>query len=212
MKRLGVFGGTFDPPHVGHLALAEWAREALRLDRILFVPAGLPPHKRRTDLSSAADRLALTRAAVRGNPAFEVSSIEARRGGPSYTLDTLRTLRARHAGARLFLLIGADSLADFENWREPDAIAAIATLAVALRPGAARPAVRRARRIEWLDNPGLEVSSSAVRARVRAGRSVRYLVPDAVARLIEQRGLYRAVGPRRGVGSGPRAPKRQGGA
>lgn len=207
MTRLGVFGGTFDPPHVGHLALAEWAREALDLDRVVFVPAGSPPHKRRADLSSAADRVALVRAAVRGHDAFEVSTVETRRRGPSYTADTLRQLRERHPGARLFLLIGADSLADFENWREPDAIAAIATLAVALRPGAPRPAVRHARRVEWLDNPGLEVSSSAVRARVRAGRSVRYLVPDAVARLIERRGLYRAVGPRRVRGAVPRAAR-----
>jgi nicotinate-nucleotide adenylyltransferase len=194
MTRLGVFGGTFDPPHAGHLALAEWAREALRLDRVLFVPAGAPPHKRREGLSPAAERLALTRLAVRGNPGFAVSSLEARRRGPSFTVETLRALRAAHPGARLVLLMGQDSLAEFETWREPDTIAALATLAVAVRPGAPRPRTRR--RVVWLDNPGLEVSSRALRARVRAGRSIRYLVPDAVARRIERRGLYR--GARRG--------------
>jgi nicotinate-nucleotide adenylyltransferase len=198
MTRLGVFGGTFDPPHVGHLALAEWAREALRLDRVLFVPAGTPPHKRRSDLSSATDRLAMTRLAVRGHPAFEVAGLEARRRGPSFTVDTLRALRAAHPGARLVLLIGQDSLAEFETWRDPDAIARLATLAVALRPGARRPRARR--RVAWLDNPGLDVSSSAIRARVRAGRSVRYLVPDAVAAHIARRGLYRA--PRRRAAPG----------
>ncbi len=196
MMRLGVFGGTFDPPHVGHLALAEWARDALRLDRVLFVPAGTPPHKHRADLSSPADRLAMTRAAIRGHAAFEVVPLEARRRGPSFTVDTLRALRARFPGARLYLLMGEDSLREFDSWREPEAIARLATLAVALRPGARRRRPRAGWRVAWLGNPGLEVSSSALRARVRAGRSVGYLVPEAVARLITRRGLYRAA-PRR---------------
>ncbi len=195
MRRLGVFGGTFDPPHVGHLALAEWARESLRLDRVLFVPAGTPPHKRRADLSSAADRLAMTRAAVRGRPGFAVSALEARRRGPSFTVDTLRALRARFPGARLFLLMGEDSLDEFSTWREPAAIRSLATLAVAARPGAGRRRPRAGGRIAWLDNPGLDVSSSALRARARRGRSLAFLVPDAVARVIARRGLYR---PRRG--------------
>ncbi len=205
MRRLGVFGGTFDPPHVGHLALAEWAREALRLDRVLFVPAGRPPHKRRADLSSPADRLAMTRAAVRGHPAFAVSALEARRRGPSFTIDTLRTLHAHHPDVELVLLMGADSLDEFESWREPDEIARLATLAVAIRPGARRPRPRAGWRLRWLDNPGLAVSSSALRARVRSGRSVRFLVPDAVARVIARRGLYRVPARRapRAAGSHP---------
>jgi nicotinate-nucleotide adenylyltransferase len=194
MLRIGLFGGTFDPPHLGHLALAECARERLRLDRVLFVPAGTPPHKRGRRVSGAAARVAMTRLAVRGNPAFEVSLLEVRRRGPSLTLDTLRELHRSFPGARLFLLMGADSLDDFRTWHEPDAIAALATLAVARRPDGARAGGRAARspRVVWLDNPGLELSSSGIRARVRAGRSVRYLVPDAVAAYVARHRLYRS--------------------
>jgi nicotinate-nucleotide adenylyltransferase len=200
--RLGVFGGTFDPPHLGHMALAEWAREELSLDRVLFVPAGAPPHKRGRR-TPAAGRVAMVRAAVRGNPAFGVSTLETRRAGPSYTVDTLRALAARHPGAELWLLVGGDMYASMHTWREIGAIARLARVAVALRPGAARPApaawARGGLGVRGLANPGLEISSSEVRSRARAGRSVRYLVPDAVARHIEAHGLYR---PRRAGASG----------
>jgi len=193
IRRLGLFGGTFDPPHLGHLALAEWARDTLRLDQVWFVPAGRPPHKRRADLSDSKDRLAMTRLAVRGQPAFRVSSVEARRDGPSFTVDTLRQVRDRYPGARRFLLIGADSLADLGHWRDPREIVRLATLVVAVRPGERAPRGKLVfgRRPVWLDNPGLEVSSSTIRARARAGGSLRYLVPDAVARYIDRHRLYR---------------------
>ena len=201
-RRIGLFGGTFDPPHVGHLALAEWARDSLRLDRVLLVPAGLPPHKGRSRLSSVAHRVAMTRLAARDNPAFTVSTLEARRDGPSFTVDTLRALRRREPRARIFLLMGADSLEEFPGWHDPPGILALATLAVAARPGAraaegraagarARARLGRAARVVWLRNPGLELSSRAIRARVRAGRTVRYLVPEAVARYIARHRLYR---------------------
>ena len=196
-QRLGVFGGTFDPPHQGHLALAEWARAELRLDRVLFVPAGEPPHKSRNALSPVAHRVAMTRLAVRGNAAFSVSTIEAARKGPSWTADTVHTLAARHPQARLHLLMGADMFATFDSWREPEHIARHAVLVVALRPGA-RPtrrvpaSVRDGLGIVWLGNPVIEVSSSALRERARLGRSLRYLVPDAVGRYIERHGLYDA--------------------
>jgi nicotinate-nucleotide adenylyltransferase len=194
MRRIGVFGGTFDPPHLGHLVLAEWAWARLRLDRVLLVPAGAPPHKLARRLSEPAHRLAMARLAVRGNPALAVADLEARRAGPSFTVDTLGALRARHPGARLFLLMGADSLADFPTWREPERIARLATLVVAARPR--RGATRRARlprgaRVVHLDNPLVDISSSALRARARARRPLRYLVPDAVAAYIERQGLYR---------------------
>jgi nicotinate-nucleotide adenylyltransferase len=193
MLRLGVFGGTFDPPHGGHLALAERARERLKLDRVLFVPAGSPPHKRGRVRSSAPARLAMTRLAVRGNPAFAVSTLELGRRGPSFTVDTLRALAAAHPGARLYLLLGADSLAEFAGWRDPAAIRALATLVIARRPGARRAPSGRARRgIVWLDNPGLELSSSALRRHAAAGGSLRYLVPDAVARYVARHRLYRS--------------------
>ena len=205
-KRIGLFGGTFDPPHVGHLALAEWARDALRLDRVLFVPAGRPPHKGRARLTGVAHRVAMTRLAVRGERAFTVSAIEARRDGPSFTVDTLRALRRRAPRVRIFLLMGADSLEEFHTWRDPAGIQAMATLVVADRPGASGkgaaaarrarrpvrpPGVPGARRVVWLENPALEVSSSAIRARLRAGRTVRYLIPDAVVRYIARHRLYR---------------------
>jgi len=193
MRRIGVFGGTFDPPHLGHLALAEWAREQLRLDRVIFMPAARPPHKRRRRISAAADRVAMTRLAVRGNPAFGVSTLEVRRAGPSYTVDTLRALQRTHPRAAFWLLIGEDSLREFDTWHAPREILRRARLAVAGRPGAraTRPRSSAARgRIVWLNNPELQISSSRIRARARAGRSVRYWVPDAVARYIAARGLY----------------------
>ncbi len=189
MRRVGLFGGTFDPPHLGHLAIAEWARDQLSLDRVVFMPAGTPPHKQRRDLSSAEARLAMTRLAVKGHPAFTVSTLEARRRGLSFTVDTLRHLEKRFRCARLYLVIGADSLDDFSNWHEPREILKRATLAIAARPGSGRRA-RVPRGVAWLGNPGIALSSSAIRARVHAGRSVRYLVPDAVARYIAGHRLY----------------------
>ncbi len=195
-RRVGVFGGTFDPPHFGHLALAEWARTELKLDCVLFVPAGIPPHKRSAARSSALHRLAMTRLAIRGNRAFRVSDVEVRRRGPSWTADTVRTLAARYPGVRLHLLMGQDMYATFDRWREPNDIARLAVLGVALRPGAPEP-----RRSRWaarglgvvkLANPGFELSSSALRSRARRGLSLRYLVPDAVARYVKRHALYGA--------------------
>jgi nicotinate-nucleotide adenylyltransferase len=193
MRRIGLFGGTFDPPHLGHLALAEHARERLRLDEVRFIPAGQPPHKRGVRITPAAGRVAMARLAVRGNPAFTVSTIETRRGGPSFTIETLREVAAEAPRARLYLLMGADSLDDFASWREPEAILRFATLVVADRPGAGghRPGMPGGRRVVRLDNVELALSSSLVRVRVRAGRSVRYLVPDAVAAYMARHRLYR---------------------
>jgi len=197
--RIGVFGGTFDPPHLGHLALAEWARESLALDRVLFVPAGAPPHKQ-APRAAVATRVALVRAAVRGNPAFGVCTLEARRAGPSYTVDTLRALAGEHPGAELWLLVGADMFETMSTWRDIRGIVRLARIGVALRPGSAaavRPAwARGGLGLRALANPALEISSSGVRARARAGRSLRYLVPDAVARLVAARGLYRSAATR----------------
>jgi len=200
--RIAIFGGTFDPPHFGHLALAEWARVELGLDAVWFVPTGVPPHKRARESSASRHRLAMTRLAARGNPAFRVSPLECSRRGPSYTIDTVRALARAHPGAELHLLMGADTYATFAGWREPEAIVRAATLVVAARPGAA-PEARGARpragarrvagaRVTWLANPGLDVSSSALRARAFSGRSLRYLVPDAVARYSERHRLYAA--------------------
>jgi nicotinate-nucleotide adenylyltransferase len=195
MRRLGLFGGTFDPPHVGHLALAEVARERLRLDEVRFIPSGQPPHKRGGGVTPARHRLAMTRLAVRGNPAFTTSTLETRRGGPSFTVETLRRVAAEEPPAHLFLLMGADSLKEFATWRDPQAIRRLATLVVAVRPGGGRShGRRRDRRVVHLENPGLDISSSLVRSRVRAGRSVRYLVPESVRTYVLRHGLYRRQG------------------
>jgi len=185
--RIAIFGGTFDPPHFGHLALAEWARVELALDRVCFVPAGTPPHKRGGATTAARHRLAMTRLAIAGNPSFRVSAVECRREGPSYSIDTVRAFARAHPGAKLHLLMGADMYATFATWREPEAIARAAKLVVALRPGSRRSGGGR---VTWLANPGLDVSSSALRARAARGRSLRYLVPDAVARYLARHRLY----------------------
>ncbi len=193
--RVGVFGGTFDPPHLGHLALAEWARVQLQLDRVVLVVAGEPPHKRGRVRTAAAHRLALARLAARGNPAFVVSTAELRRKGPSYTVDTVREFAEDDPTSSLFLLMGADMFDTFGTWVQPHEILRHAALAVALRPGARAP--RRTpydtmgKGVLWLDNPGLEVSSSHLREQAASGEGIRYLVPDAVARYIEQHRLYR---------------------
>jgi nicotinate-nucleotide adenylyltransferase len=154
MRRIGLFGGTFDPPHLGHLALAERARDQLRLDRVIFMPSGLPPHKRRRAVAPPAHRLAMTRIAVRGNAGFVVSALETRRRGASYTVDTLRALAAREPEARLYLVIGEDSLRDFPTWHAPEEIAELAALAVAPRPLAAAAGAPPPRPRGWAGRPG----------------------------------------------------------
>jgi nicotinate-nucleotide adenylyltransferase len=193
MSRLGVLGGTFDPPHVGHLILAEQAREQLRLDFVVFIPAGDPWRKAGRDVSPAAHRLEMTRLAVAGNDAFYVDDLEITREGPTYTVDTLRLLRERAPGDELFFIVGEDALADLHAWRDPEGIAALATLAVAGRSGIeVAAALPFARRVERIAMPLIDVSSTDVRERASAGRSLRYLVPPAVEAYIKDNRLYRS--------------------
>ncbi len=203
--RLGVFGGSFDPPHLGHLVVAEEARQALGLDRVLFVPAPRPPHKAGAVLTPALERLAMVRAAVAGRPGFEACGLEVDRPGPSYTVDTLDALRTLHPGAELFCLVGSDTAVQLDTWHEPERLFSAAAFVALLRPGwpaarietwlRAQPAGRRPR-LEVVEVPGLDISSSDLRQRVAEGRSIRYLVPDPVRDLIAQRGLYGAGGGR----------------
>lgn len=191
--RLGVFGGSFNPPHVGHLAVAEAAAEAARLDRVLWIPAATPPHKRDDPtLASAADRLAMVRLATAGNDRFEVSDVEVARDGVSFTVDTLRALAAERPDAAWHLILGGDSLAAFPTWRDPDGILALARLLVYARPGTP-PEVPRALvpHVDVVDGPMLDLSSTALRARIAGGHSVRYLVPDGVRAYVEDHALYR---------------------
>jgi nicotinate-nucleotide adenylyltransferase len=192
--RLGVLGGTFDPVHVGHLLLAEEAREQLGLERVLFVPAGQPWRKAGRQISEAAHRLKMLRLAIEDNPAFEVSELETARAGPSYTGETLAAIGDKHKDAELFFVLGEDALADLPNWRDPDRILELAMLAVARRPGegAGSPelvAIAPGREV-WLSMPQIGISSSDIRERVRKGLSVRYRVPDAVGAYIRKHKLY----------------------
>ncbi len=191
--RLGVYGGTFDPIHLGHLILAEACREACRLDRVWFLVTGSPPHKLggRTDV---AHRLEMARLAVAGHPHFEVSDREARGPGPHYSVETLEALRAERPDDDLFFLIGADSLVDLPHWREPARILELAGLVVANRPSFEPPAVDApadARPIHHVAIPPIGIASHEIRRLRHEGRSVRYQVPRAVEAYIDAHGLYR---------------------
>jgi nicotinate-nucleotide adenylyltransferase len=203
--RLGVLGGTFDPVHVAHLAIADEAREVLGLERVLFVPAGRPWQKADRVVTDPRDRLAMVELAVAGNPAFAVSRLEVDRDGPTYTIDTLEALTAAMSGptggpSDLWLILSAEALAGLPTWRAPDRILELARLAVVPRGGASTVADRawlaerypgREDRAVFLDGPCLRLSATGLRARVAAGRSIRYLVPDAVAAYIGDHALYR---------------------
>ena len=193
--RLGLLGGTFDPVHFGHLILGETAREQLGLGSVLFMPTGQPWRKAARNITPAAHRVEMLRRAIADNPAFELSLIEVERGGPSYTVDTLQGLVSARPGLEIFLIIGEDSLLDLPNWKAPERVVELATLAVAAR-GPEKPAAGAAAgylgdRTVWLDMPLIDISATDIRERVRQGRSIRYVVPDVVAAYIREQGLYR---------------------
>ncbi len=199
-QRIGILGGTFDPPHVGHLWLATLAADAMSLDRVLFMPAAQPPHKRRKGMTRATDRLLMTRLAIAGDEAFGLTLIEMERPGPSYTIDSVDELQRMYGtDGTLYLLMAADSFGDIDTWREPDALLERIEWVVGPRPGSPIPdrsALEErfgamASRIHLLEGPSLDVSSSEIRRRVAARRAIRYLVPRGVEELIGQRGLYR---------------------
>lgn len=197
--RLGVLGGTFDPVHRGHLALAAAARDELSLDEVLFVPAGRPWRKAEREISPHTNRLAMLRLALEGEDAFAVSTVELEREGPSYTADTLEALHDERPHAELFFIVGADALVDLPNWVRPERILELARLAVARRDDVPDEAVREAERrlpalssrLVWLSMPVARVSATEIRERVRHGQAVEELVPAAVERYIRERGLYR---------------------
>jgi len=189
--KVGVMGGTFDPIHLGHLRAAETALEALGLDRVMFVPAGRPPH-RTPPAASALDRYAMVALAVAEHPRFVASDLELRRDGPSFTVDTLESLRATTAGIRLTLIVGSDSIGELPGWRHAARILSLAQVAVVERPGDDSPCPPElSESVARVSGPALEVSATSIRARVAAGGSVRYLLPPAVADYIEKRALYR---------------------
>ena len=189
--RIGVWGGSFDPVHLGHLLLAGEAVEACRLDRLVWVPSGSPPH-RRGPAASGQDRLEMVRLAIDGDSRFALSDYEVSRDEVSYTVETLNALAAQNERCGLVLLIGSDNAVDFEQWHLPDEVLKLAEVAVFERPGSPvdRIAPGLADRMRVLDTPRFEISSTVVRKRVRAGRSIRYWVPDAVATYIQTHHLY----------------------
>ena len=184
--RFGILGGTFNPIHWGHLLLAETARDVLALDRVLFIPARQPPHKSAKGLLPGPVRYEMVQLAVRDHPAFVASDIELQRDDVSYSLETVQILSKQLPSAKLFLLIGQDMLS--VRWKGWEELKSLCTLAVAHRPGAAAP--RRGKGLRWLSMPQVEIASSDIRARLKAGRSIRYLVPPAVERYIRQHNLY----------------------
>ncbi len=188
--RIGIFGGSFDPIHLGHLILAQEAATQLRLGRVLFVPTAVPPHKPSAVLTPISDRLRMVRLATQEWPLAEVVEHEVQ-GRVSYTVDTLRWCREAYAGwPDRFLIIGGDSLAEFGTWVAPDEIRSLATLAVYARPGWVVP--EDAPPHTLISGPALEISATTIRSRVRDGRPIRWWVPDAVARYIAEAGLYGA--------------------
>ncbi len=190
--RTGLFGGSFNPIHYGHLLLADEVADALELDRVLFVTAPQPPHKPNAQLAPAADRHAMVELAVAGHPKFAASDVELRRAGPSYTVDTLAALGMPRAEA--FLIVGSETFLDLLTWRTPRRVAELAQIVVVPRAGSAfdpheigeAPLVVRA--------TSLPISASDIRRRVREGRSIAYRVPDAVAAYIRTKRLYRGAG------------------
>lgn len=196
--RIGIFGGTFDPPHLGHLILAEEARDQLGLERLLWVLTPNPPHKRGQPVSPVSPRLELVQAAIGDNPAFELSRVDLDRPGPHYAVDTVLLLQKQFPGADLVYLIGGDSLHDLPTWHCPrELAAACAALGVMRRPGdridlarveEAIPGISA--KLEWIDAPLLEISSHEIRQRVAEGRPFRYYLPEKVYQLIVERGLY----------------------
>jgi len=194
--RLGLFGGTFDPPHYGHLVLAQEAFWRLSLERVLFLPARQNPLKRGDSSSDAETRCAMVECAIDGDPRFELSRVDLDRPGLSFTVELLKALQA--PDRELFFLAGADILAELPRWHAPSEVLALATLVVASRPGAPPPDIKdlerrlpgASNRVRLLDVPGIDISSTDLRARVASGAPIRYLTPPAVEAVIAERKLY----------------------
>ena len=195
MRRVGLLGGSFDPVHNAHVALAATALEQLRLDELRWIPVGRPWQKARR-LADAADREAMVRLAITAEPRFVLDPVELRRRGPTFTLDTVRELVAAEPGNEWFLILGQDQYASLHTWRDWRELLELVTLAIANRPGAAlavNPQIAKAEH-QTVELPMMDVSSTEVRRRVAEGESIADLVPDAVARYIEQHRLYSAAG------------------
>jgi nicotinate-nucleotide adenylyltransferase len=200
--RVGIFGGTFDPVHTGHLILAEQCREQGRLDEVWFVPAPRPPHKDEPALTRFEQRVEMLALALAGNPAFRIDELEKERSGPSYTVETLAELHRRHPANEFFLLVGSDTLHDLPHWYEPIRLLELAGLLVMARPNNPVLTVEQLRAklhlpdtvsllLELVETPQIDITSRDLRRRAAAGRSLRYFLPRAVERYIHEKNLYR---------------------
>ena len=188
--RIGIFGGSFDPIHVAHLILAEQCREQGQLDRLLFIPAPRPPNKHNSTIACFNDRVAMVQLAIANQPQFAVDTCEQDREGLSYTVDTLRYLRQREPGSEWHLILGGDSVRDLELWREPHGIATQCKLLIVQRPGVQASLPPAYFQYQIVDSPLIDISSTAIRTKLAAGQSIRYLVPVAVEDYIRSKQLY----------------------
>ena len=200
--RIGIFGGTFDPVHIGHLILAEQCREAAKLDKVLFVPAALPPHKQLQPLTSFGQRVEMLALAISGHPPFGIEEMEKDRAGPSYTVDTLAELHEQRPGDELYFILGSDSVRDLPIWYQPKRILQLATLLVVARADGPAFSAKKLKeslelgdefplRYEVVEAPLITLSSRDIRRRIAEGRSVRYMIPRSVEAYIEDKRLYR---------------------
>lgn len=200
LKKIGILGGTFDPIHSGHLIIAEGIREEFQLDKVIFIPTGNPPHKKLQMVTDAEYRYDMVCEALKGNPYFEESRIEIERKGYTYTIDTLNVLKEQYKGvARLYYMIGADVLFDLLTWKDYEKVFKTCEFIAALRPGSDREKFRKqisyletsfCAKINQADIPLIEISATMIRDRVKEGKSLRYLVPEAVEVYIKSKGLY----------------------
>jgi len=189
---VGLFGGSFNPPHIAHLVVADVVRDQFGLEEVWWIPNATPPHKGDDALAEVEHRLAMTRRAVEDHPSFRVCDIEIQRAGVSYTVETIQALQERHPETRFGLIIGSDSLDHFGSWHRPDEIADRVPMIVYKRPGTIEEVAepRFANQVRFVSAPVMEVSGTEIRARCRADRSIRYLVPEAVRTHIQKHGLY----------------------
>jgi nicotinate-nucleotide adenylyltransferase len=190
---IGVFGGTFNPPHVGHLIVMESVQDQLSFDRVLFIPSANPPHKKNPTLAPSEHRFAMTKLAIDDNKAYEVSDLEIQRVGTSYTIDTLKILNSLYPSASLSLIIGADNFVEIDSWRSPEEIFSMADVLVMSRPGFSTTNVRHSysRHVRFVNVPSVGISGSDIRRRIKQNRTIRYLVPDSVLKYIHHHRLYR---------------------
>jgi nicotinate-nucleotide adenylyltransferase len=193
MKKIGIFGGAFDPPHIGHLIAAQYAAEQLSLDKVIFVPSGNHPFKEGKLVATAEQRFAMTKLAIAGNPIFDVSDVEVRKEGKSYTFETLEHFSELYADGTLSFLIGTDNIKDFPSWKHPEKIVELATVVVLNREVVRIPKQENEfmARFLYLDTPTIEISSTEIRSRLAEHKTIRYMIRNGVELFLDMTGLYR---------------------